>query len=127
MLLLHRTLHQLFLWQRLPCHLTAELFCSAFRPLSLANHQSNGFISNGSRCTASAARFCGYRWLSSAAKLPATRELKEDKAIENEDVEFDWGYICDPKNTEEIRQNIANRKGVGDIDLVASILRLLQS
>lgn len=130
MLPLHRTLHRLFPWRRLPCHLTSELFPSTSRPLSVTSHRSNGFISNNSRYAASAARFYGYplygyRCLASAAKSPATRELKESKARENKEVEFDWEYICDPKNTEEIRRNIADRKGVGDIDLVASILRFI--
>ncbi len=30
--------------------------------------------------------------------------------------DYDWDYICDPANTEDIKQNITNRKGVGDID-----------
>src|SRR6218665_1179950 len=124
MLLLHRTLHRLFLRQRLPCHLTSEMSLS--RPLSLASCRSNYLISNSSRCTASAVPFPGYsRHLASAAKSSAIRELKENRTTENEEVEFDWKYICDPKNTEEIRQNIKNRKGVGDIDLVACILRFI--
>ena len=32
--------------------------------------------------------------------------------------EFDWNYLCDLDNTEEIKRNISNRKGVGDIDQV---------
>ena len=34
--------------------------------------------------------------------------------------EFDFDYLCDPLNREEIRENIINRKGVGDIDKVVS-------
>ena len=32
--------------------------------------------------------------------------------------EYDWEYITDPRNTEEIHRNIQNRKGVGDIHKV---------
>ena len=38
--------------------------------------------------------------------------------------EFDWSYLSNAENTEMIRQNIANRKGVGDIDTVVSHLKL---
>lgn len=34
--------------------------------------------------------------------------------------QFDWDYLNDD-NAEEIRRNIKNRKGVGDIDRVVSI------
>lgn len=39
---------------------------------------------------------------------------------ENGEPELDWEYILDARNMEEIRQNVANRKGVGNIDLVVS-------
>ncbi|CAI9723059.1 serine--tRNA ligase, mitochondrial-like [Octopus vulgaris] len=32
--------------------------------------------------------------------------------------EFDWDYLCNPENTLEIKENIRNRKGIGDIDAV---------
>lgn len=38
------------------------------------------------------------------------------------DPEFDVDYLLNPKNHDEIRKNIADRKGVGDIDLVVSCL-----
>ena len=34
--------------------------------------------------------------------------------------EFNFEYLCDPENIEEIRVNIKHRKGVGDIDKVVS-------
>jgi hypothetical protein len=37
---------------------------------------------------------------------------------ETPDIELDWPYISNPENIDEIRQNIVNRKGVGDIDKV---------
>ena len=34
--------------------------------------------------------------------------------------EFDWDYLCDPDNRAAIAENISNRKGVGDIDVLVS-------
>ena len=34
--------------------------------------------------------------------------------------EFDWDYLCDPDNRADIAENISNRKGVGDIDVLVS-------
>jgi seryl-tRNA synthetase len=41
--------------------------------------------------------------------------------------EFNWQYLCNSNNMEEIRKNIVNRKGVGDIDRVVSLWKSLQS
>lgn len=38
--------------------------------------------------------------------------------------ELDFEYLLDPENLPAIRDNIQSRKGVGDIDLVVSILSL---
>ena len=35
-------------------------------------------------------------------------------------VEYDWNYLCDPRKTDEICENISHRKGVGDINRVVS-------
>lgn len=32
--------------------------------------------------------------------------------------EFDWDYLCNPDNAYEIKENIRNRKGIGDIDTI---------
>jgi len=37
----------------------------------------------------------------------------------------DWSYLLNTENTDEIRLNIANRKGVGDIEKVVSLKLLL--
>lgn len=34
---------------------------------------------------------------------------------------FDWAYLCNLKNTDEIRQNIQCRKGIGDIDTLLRV------
>ncbi|CAE1280041.1 SARS [Acanthosepion pharaonis] len=34
---------------------------------------------------------------------------------------FDWDYLCNLKNTDEIRQNIQCRKGIGDIDTLLRV------
>ena len=39
--------------------------------------------------------------------------------------DFDWEYLCDPDNTAAIRENINNRKGVGDIDVLVSVPQTL--
>ena len=36
------------------------------------------------------------------------------------DPEFDIDYLLNPENYEAIKENIQNRKGVGDLDLVVS-------
>ena len=71
------------------------------------------------------------KFLSSASGLDAGLADKpvhqlEDSAVLQEtcrkldipEPEFDFKYLCDPKNTETIRKNVHNRKGVGDIDKV---------
>lgn len=40
---------------------------------------------------------------------------------------FDLDYICSPRNTAEIEQNIANRKGVGNIKLVFELYNKYKS
>ncbi|XP_062620947.1 serine--tRNA ligase, mitochondrial-like [Saccostrea cucullata] len=40
--------------------------------------------------------------------------------------EFDWQYLCDEKNQKEIKENIINRKGVGDIEKVTSLWKAYQ-
>jgi seryl-tRNA synthetase len=40
--------------------------------------------------------------------------------------EFDWQYLCDDANLAEIEQNIADRKGVGDIAKVVSLCQNMQ-
>jgi len=45
-------------------------------------------------------------------------ELEETSDVP--EPQFDWDYLNDD-NAEEIRRNIKNRKGVGDIDRVVSI------
>ncbi len=47
-----------------------------------------------------------------------TPKWTEDKLPQPEP---DFNYLCDPNNTQEIRENIANRKGRGDIDQVVSL------
>lgn len=39
--------------------------------------------------------------------------------------QLNWEYLCNPDNLEFIRENIAHRKGVGDIDKVVSRLAIL--
>ncbi|GAB1604845.1 serine--tRNA ligase, mitochondrial-like [Argonauta hians] len=34
---------------------------------------------------------------------------------------FDWDYLCNPENTLKIKENIKNRKGIGDIEAVHSL------
>ena len=58
---------------------------------------------------------------SSHGYFPSRRQASSSLAgnrFENSisEPEFDWSYLSDANNTEMIRQNIANRKGVGDID-----------
>ena len=38
--------------------------------------------------------------------------------------EFDYNYLCDPKNTNSIRENILRRKGIGDIAKVVRSARV---
>lgn len=35
--------------------------------------------------------------------------------------EFNFDFLCDPRNTDSIKENIANRKGIGNIDRVVSV------
>ena len=64
-------------------------------------------------------------WLS---RLPARTLLTETVSITDKaefripEPEYDWDYLCDPKNRDAIQQNIINRKGVGNIDAVVSFL-----
>jgi len=44
-----------------------------------------------------------------------------DKTLDMPEVQFDWDYLCD-NNVEEIKRNIRNRKDVGDIDRLVSIV-----
>jgi len=46
-------------------------------------------------------------------------KLKETLAIP--EAQFDWDYLSE-HNVEEIKRNIQNRKHVGDIDRVVSII-----
>lgn len=41
--------------------------------------------------------------------------------------ELDLDYLCDPNNLEEISTNIASRKGMGNIELVQSLKKKLDS
>ena len=80
------------------------------------------------------------RFLSSASELdvkPSQTTIKINEHSPGSEVnnveidipepEFDFEYLCDPGNIEEIRENIKRRKGLGDIDKVvgASTLILL--
>lgn len=44
-----------------------------------------------------------------------------DEALDMPEAQFDWDYLSD-QNVDEIRRNIKNRKDVGDIDRVVSIV-----
>lgn len=40
---------------------------------------------------------------------------------------FDWAYLCNLKNTDEIRQNIQCRKGIGDIDTLLRVWKQVRN
>lgn len=40
---------------------------------------------------------------------------------------FDWDYLCNLKNTDEIRQNIQCRKGIGDIDTLLRVWKQVRN
>jgi len=44
-----------------------------------------------------------------------------DELLDMPEAQFDWDYLSD-QNVEEIRRNIKNRKGIGNIDRVVSIV-----
>jgi len=44
-----------------------------------------------------------------------------DEELDMPEAQFDWDYLSQ-RNVEEIRRNIRNRKDVGDIDKVVSII-----
>ena len=46
----------------------------------------------------------------------------DDAGFQAPVAEFDWDYLCGPDNRAAIAENISNRKGVGDIDLLVSNL-----
>jgi len=59
--------------------------------------------------------------LHSGLTKPAS-ELDELCAVP--EAQFDWDYLSD-HNAEEIRRNVRNRKDVGDIDRVVSIVLVI--
>ena len=63
-----------------------------------------------------------YRYLTSEAGTDNPSEW--NRKLELPAPEFDWEYLCDERNLEEIKQNIENRKGVGDIHKVVSLVYL---
>lgn len=65
--------------------------------------------------------FSGYWSFTAGISSSVNTRPVEIVQSENGEPELDWEYILDARNMEEIRQNVANRKGVGDIDLVVSL------
>ncbi|XP_071080067.1 serine--tRNA ligase, mitochondrial-like [Haliotis cracherodii] len=64
-------------------------------------------------------RRCPQRKLHSNSKEQVPQAWQESFHLEPP--QLDLQYLCNPQNTEQIHQNIVNRKGVGDIHKVVSL------
>ena len=52
-------------------------------------------------------------------KMRLSQALRVCEAAEES--HYDWDYLTNPANREEIRQNVVNRKGVGNIDELVNV------
>ena len=62
---------------------------------------------------------CVYKWGSSPRNAVGRRlsiRKLSSLAVVKEAPQLDWAYVLSPRNTQEIKRNIAQRKGIGDVD-----------
>lgn len=55
------------------------------------------------------------------------KHIRPFKNIDLLPAQLDWQYLLDKKNVNQIENNVKNRKGVGEINLLVSILILILS